>query len=108
MGWVLLSATGLATSTFGACVVVLTAAGRSTHFGASAGFAASTALSASTALDCWAAAGSSFDASVRPRPTPACAVADARANAAIRMNLRMLSLPLLRVARRLGQSKRGL
>src|ERR1700687_423490 len=103
--WVLLPAMGFAWSAFGASVVVLTAAGLSTYFGASTGFGASTALGASTAftseaftseaLGCSAAAGSSFDAMVRLRVTPACADADARTNAAIRMNLRMLSLLVL-------------
>src|SRR3981081_2110310 len=93
-GWVFLSATGFAWSAFGACVVVSTAAGLSTYFGASAGLVASTDLGASTALGCSAAAGSSFDASERLLVTPACAVADTRTNAAIRMNLRMLRLLL--------------
>src|ERR1700676_2553744 len=104
--WVLLPAMGLAWSAFGASVVVLTAAGLSTYFGTSTGFGASTALGASTAFTSEAftsealgfsalAAGSSFDAMVRLRVTPACADADARTNAAIRMNLRMLSLPLI-------------
>src|SRR5260370_23479364 len=86
--WVLLSATGFAASAFGACVAVWTAAGRSTYFGASTVLGASTAI-ASAVLGCSAAAGSSFDASERLRELPACAVADTRTNAAIRMNLRM-------------------
>src|ERR1700687_6029683 len=91
--WVLLPAMGFAWSAFGASVVVLTAAGLSTYFGASTAFTSEPFTS--EALGCSAGAGSSFDAMVRLRVTPACADADARTNAAIRMNLRMLSLLVL-------------
>jgi hypothetical protein len=67
-----------------------TAAGRSTYFGASA---ASALFDASVAL-----AGAGADV-VSPPPSdklrsPACAVAEAKTNPAIRMNLRMFVSPL--------------
>jgi hypothetical protein len=53
--------------------------GRSTKFGASA-------FDVSAVLGCSAATSLSFDAIVKPRETPACADADIKAIAAIRMN----------------------
>src|SRR6266403_1503056 len=46
-------------------------------------------VGASAALDCSTVADGSFDASVRPLLMPACADAETRTNAVIRMNLRM-------------------
>src|SRR5882762_4702808 len=48
-----------------------------------------TDVGASAALDCSAVADGSFDASVRPLLMPACADAETRTNAVIRINLRM-------------------
>jgi len=62
-------------------------AGRSTNFGASA--LGASAFGVSTVLGCSAAAGSSLEAIVSPRDTPACAEADSKTIAATRMNLRM-------------------
>src|SRR6266550_885741 len=51
-------------------------------------------LGASAALDGSTVTDGSFDASVRPLVMPACADAETRTNAVIRMNLRMRSLLL--------------
>ncbi|UPJ49935.1 hypothetical protein IVB30_00395 [Bradyrhizobium sp. 200] len=70
-----------------------TTAGRSTYFGASAAGGASADFDASVAL---AGAGAVF-VSMPPSDklrSPACAVAEAKTNPAIKMNLRMLKSPL--------------
>src|ERR1700722_354912 len=84
-GRISLSATGLASSPFGAGAAVSTGAGRATYFGVSAGASAG----AGPSLGCSAAVTSSFDATVRPLLTPAWAVADTRTMAAIRTSLRI-------------------
>mgnify|MGYP003440469840 FL=1 len=91
LGATVLGATVLGASTLGVSALGSTAAGRSIYFGASAG--ASTILDPSGAL-----AGAVVDV-ISPPPSerlrsPACAVAEAKTNPAIRMNVRILKSPL--------------
>jgi hypothetical protein len=85
---------GWTTFVFVVSAAVFTAAGRSTYFGVSTGFASSTALGVSTGFDtsacgCRVSTCLSFEARDRLREPAACAEADARTSAAIRMNLRL-------------------
>jgi hypothetical protein len=88
-----LDAAVLGATVLGASALGSTAAGRSIYFGASAAGGASTILDASGDLAGAVVEVVSTPPSERLR-SPACTVADAKTNPAIRMNVRILKSPL--------------
>jgi hypothetical protein len=93
LGATVLGATVLGVSALGVSALGSTAAGRSIYFGASAAGGASTILDASGDLAGAVVEVVSTPPSERLR-SPACTVADAKTNPAIRMNVRILKSPL--------------